>query len=102
MRANPLHQGFASASCETCDRYQSCKVRQHIDSGHRNLWQLRQQSLPEAVLRLHLVDIQAATVTVYREPEGNGYRVTNVYQAGDSIVLRAFGDETVAVAEMGL
>ena len=49
-----------------------------------------------------LVDIQAATLTVYREPEGNGYRATNVYRSGDEIVLSAFGGETVSVADMGL
>ncbi len=49
-----------------------------------------------------LVDIQAKTVTVHREPEGNGYRVTDVYRSGDEIVLSAFGDEAVSVTEMGL
>lgn len=49
-----------------------------------------------------LVDVQAATVTVYREPKGNAYHSEQVYHPGDVIPLPAFGEESVAVADLGL
>ena len=49
-----------------------------------------------------LVDVQAAAVTVYREPKGNAYHSEQVYRTGDVIPLAAFGDESVAVADLGL
>ncbi len=41
-------------------------------------------------------------MTVYHEPEGNGYRVAKIYLTGDEILLRAFGEEHVSVADFGL
>lgn len=49
-----------------------------------------------------LVDAQERTLTVYREPEGNGYRTATVYRTGDAVPLSAFAGETVQVEDLGL
>lgn len=49
-----------------------------------------------------LVDAQERTRTVYREPEGNGYRTASVYRTGDAVPLSAFAGETVQVEDLGL
>ncbi|MFZ4764765.1 MAG: Uma2 family endonuclease [Roseimicrobium sp.] len=49
-----------------------------------------------------LVDVQARTVTVYREPEGNHYRQETIYRCGDVMALSAFPGENIVVADLGL
>jgi Uma2 family endonuclease len=54
------------------------------------------------IAEVWLVDVQAATITVYRQPKGNAYHSEQVYRSGDAIPLSAFGDESVAVVDLGL
>ena len=54
------------------------------------------------IAEVWLLDVQAATVTVYREPEGNRYRVEETFRSGDTIPVAAFPGESIAVSELGL
>jgi Uma2 family endonuclease len=54
------------------------------------------------VAEVWLADLQARTVTVYREPKGNEYGQQIVYSGGDGIPLPEFPGERVAVSDLGL
>ncbi len=54
------------------------------------------------IAEVWLVDVQARSVTVSREPEGNHYRNVTVYHSGQQIPLAAFPGETIAVDDLGI
>jgi Uma2 family endonuclease len=49
-----------------------------------------------------LVDVKDRSVTVHQQPEGNCYRQTQSYRAGDVIPLRAFPGESISVSDLGI
>ena len=54
------------------------------------------------IAEVWLVDVQARSVTVSREPEGNHYRNVAVYHSGQQIPLAAFPGESIAVDDLGI
>lgn len=54
------------------------------------------------IAEVWLVDVNARTVTVYAQPEGNRYLSEVVFTVGQSIPLSAFAGESVAVNDLGL
>lgn len=52
------------------------------------------------VTELWLVDVTADTITVCREPFGQGYRNVRTYRRGDHIAPLAFPDRAVAVTDI--
>jgi Uma2 family endonuclease len=53
--------------------------------------------IPEA----WLLDVNAQTLTVYRDPEGARYRTEQVYRAGDTFQLGAFPGVEIHLNELG-
>lgn len=53
------------------------------------------------IAEVWLVDVQARTVTVYAEPQGNVYGRQTVYSSGESVPLPGFPGEAMALSEMG-
>lgn len=54
------------------------------------------------VAEVWLVDVEAATITIYQQPDGNAYRSVKAYKNGDTLPFAAFPGESVDVAELGL
>jgi Uma2 family endonuclease len=53
------------------------------------------------VAEVWLVDVAASQLTVFREPEGNGYKSVKVLALGDAVEPLAFPTQSIALADLG-